>query len=1338
MATSANAIVQTKTIVKKITVGKPLSAGLASSGELKNLDDVNKTALSGINRMLLWDSATQKFKFHPHTIRFHDDIDVSRLSSRNNVLLWDSNQVQFEAFDLINAVKEKFKEEIFDPSINGEFVWDSGTGQGTAHTLFLATQSLLTDGTYGSSTQIPQFIVNEKGIIMSAQNVDVASLSSITFDSATATLNITTTDSGQFSARIGLNNFSTSDLAEGSNLYYTTSRADSAFDDRLAIKTTADLAEGLSTNFYYTQTRFDSALELKTTNDLTEGTDNLYYTVARADSDARSAISLTTSNPSGIGLLTYDSSRGRFHFKDSDIARTDIKTVFNQGIFLPEGASINLDSSTTIFKDDADDILKISNSSASEGGSIELTAREHFSIKLINGSTTILEQTKAGIFVTGGVTADSATLPILTGNVLFKGELHGPGTMVIDPAGIGDNTGKVVIRGDLQVDGTETIVNSTTLSVNDKNIVLADSAVDSNAADGAGITVTGANATILYNASTDTWNLNKPLGNNVNHLTNFTTTNLTEGSNLYYTHTRADSAARNAISITVNTGAAPNLDSSSVSLTRDSAGVGYLLDLQDLQEGSKHTSVTYTQFNGDGTKLIMPEYPAGGGASTNFDAVFTYDLSSAYDIRSALLDSSPSEYTNNTVLFKKVALTFNHDGSRVMTFSPSGDPAFNQYDLNTNYDISSVASSTPSGTLANDPFFVQWSDVVFKPDGTKMYVIQSSTSGIVKQFNLSTAGDISTASAASASSHQFSLNTEQGNGSTLGLAINSTGTKIYTGFNPSGGLNPRIYQYDLSTPYDLSTVSYNNSVHTFPDAAKIGRIDYMNLVNDTDLYVTGLHQPGGGINGYMAVYKVSLPSGTTGDGNLEYDASTGEITFTGPSASEVRAHFAAGTNIAYDSNTGTFSLPDGPVTAGTYGTASLIPVLTVDARGLIDSIGTVSVAGVSSTSFDSDSGVLTINTADGNSFPTIILDSDLSNKRARKAISVGDAGGDGSLTYNETTGIITYTGPSASEVRSHFSASGDLSYDSSTGVFSFDVEDVYTKSNFDSDWNQALDEAAINGTGLSFDSASNTLSITNTGVTAGTYGSAVLVPVLKVNAQGQVDSAGTVQVAGVSSVSFDSAAGIFTINTADGNSFPTTILDSDLTKTRTRDVLSAIDLGGDGSFAYDSSRGRFTYTGPSATEVRAHFTGTDGINYSNSTGVIKTEPTFDIVYNNATFNNITNVTGETIHTPDHTTATSDSQIIIDTTAHNSNFMSIEFTVHADDSASNHSQITKALVTYNKTSAFYSEYGVISSFTGDSDIGTLVADADGTNIRLKFTRASGMGNVNLRTIKNVLK
>ena len=42
--------------------------------------------------------------------------------------------------------------------------------------------------------------------------------------------------------------------------------------------------------------------------------------------------------------------------------------------------------------------------------------------------------------------------------------------------------------------------------------------------------------------------------------------------------------------------------------------------------------------------------------------------------------------------------------------------------------------------------------------------------------------------------------------------------------------------------------------------------------------------------------------------------------------------------------------------------------------------------------------------------------------RARAAISVTDAGGDGSAAYNSSTGVITYTGPSAAEVRAHITA----------------------------------------------------------------------------------------------------------------------------------------------------------------------------------------------------------------------------------------------------------------------------------------------------------------------------
>lgn len=54
--------------------------------------------------------------------------------------------------------------------------------------------------------------------------------------------------------------------------------------------------------------------------------------------------------------------------------------------------------------------------------------------------------------------------------------------------------------------------------------------------------------------------------------------------------------------------------------------------------------------------------------------------------------------------------------------------------------------------------------------------------------------------------------------------------------------------------------------------------------------------------------------------------------------------------------------------------------------------------------------------------------------RARSALSVTDGGGDGSLAYNSVSGVITYTGPSASEVRSHFS--GGTGVTLSSGVFS--------------------------------------------------------------------------------------------------------------------------------------------------------------------------------------------------------------------------------------------------------------------------------------------------------------
>ena len=87
--------------------------------------------------------------------------------------------------------------------------------------------------------------------------------------------------------------------------------------------------------------------------------------------------------------------------------------------------------------------------------------------------------------------------------------------LFIDPFPVGDS-GDLVVRGNLIVQGTETVVNSSVVSLNDKNLILADSAANSSVADGAGITVGGAQYSgtkpkFIFDAATDRWDPNLPL-----------------------------------------------------------------------------------------------------------------------------------------------------------------------------------------------------------------------------------------------------------------------------------------------------------------------------------------------------------------------------------------------------------------------------------------------------------------------------------------------------------------------------------------------------------------------------------------------------------------------------------------------------------------------------------------------------------------------------------------------------------------------------------------------------------------------------------------------------------
>lgn len=101
------------------------------------------------------------------------------------------------------------------------------------------------------------------------------------------------------------------------------------------------------------------------------------------------------------------------------------------------------------------------------------------------------------------------------GNLTVSGDsiASAGSTITIDPSGAGP-AGLVVIAGDLQVTGTTVTLDATTVTTSELNVTIAKDAANAAAADGAGITVAGADATFTYAATTDRWNLNKGLSIN--------------------------------------------------------------------------------------------------------------------------------------------------------------------------------------------------------------------------------------------------------------------------------------------------------------------------------------------------------------------------------------------------------------------------------------------------------------------------------------------------------------------------------------------------------------------------------------------------------------------------------------------------------------------------------------------------------------------------------------------------------------------------------------------------------------------------------------------------------
>lgn len=248
-------------------------------------------------------------------------------------------------------------------------------------------------------------------------------------------------------------------------------------------------------------------------------------------------------------------------------------------------------------------------------------------------------------------------------------------------------------------------------------------------------------------------------------------------------------------------------------------------------------SPTSIAFNETGTKLFILEQSG---------LAYQYSLSTAWDVSTASYDSVSFDPTQSAFPY---ALEFANSGSKMYIFDYYG--TVYEYSLSSAFDLSTASYS--SNSYSSSEINGQAQGILFNPNGTKVYLL-SANQDAVFQYSLSTAYDISTASYDSKS-----LDVSSEEGTAFEMSFNNTGTKLFV----LGRVNDSVFQYNLSTAYDISTASYSGisfDVSTQEDTP----YGLAFKPDGTKMYISG--------NTNETVYQYST-SATTTTANL--DLSTG-------------------------------------------------------------------------------------------------------------------------------------------------------------------------------------------------------------------------------------------------------------------------------------------------------------------------------------------------------------------------------------------------------------------------------------------------------------------------------
>jgi 6-phosphogluconolactonase (cycloisomerase 2 family) len=230
---------------------------------------------------------------------------------------------------------------------------------------------------------------------------------------------------------------------------------------------------------------------------------------------------------------------------------------------------------------------------------------------------------------------------------------------------------------------------------------------------------------------------------------------------------------------------------------------------------SQETQPTGLAFKSDGTKMYI--------VGKNTDTVYQYSLSTAFDITTASYDSV-SQSVSQVSTFPWT-LTFNTDGTKFFIMDEGVDTIYG-YNLTTGWDLSTAQTTgIIYRTITEDSVP---KGLAFNNDGSKMYVVGWINDN-VDQYSLSTAFDISTASYDSKS---LSLSATFENPASI--RFNADGSKAFI----HSWNDDTMYQYSLSTAFDISTGSYDSKSFNF-NSLDSTTLDFQFNADFSKMYIIG-------------------------------------------------------------------------------------------------------------------------------------------------------------------------------------------------------------------------------------------------------------------------------------------------------------------------------------------------------------------------------------------------------------------------------------------------------------------------------------------------------------------